>query len=215
MLQARFPNDERDAHHSALMRAALVGDTRAVKEMLGHGTNVNARDKEGRTALMFAVVNHHLNTAQTLLNYGADVKVKANDGFTALMLAVLGGDTEIVEALLAGGADPNQANVLVGCTALSLATERGYSVIAHLIRESSARELAIQRMVNNPTDRVVNAPASEERKIDAKSIAGIPSRCQCGADVWTDRTDGAGAETTSAANERRRATLGGSSQSVH
>ena len=43
--------------HTQLMRAALAGDLKTVKMFLESGADVNARNDEGRTALMFAAVN--------------------------------------------------------------------------------------------------------------------------------------------------------------
>ena len=48
-----------------------------VKALLLSGADVNARNHEGRTALMFAIVNLHTSTVQTLLDFGADVNVQA------------------------------------------------------------------------------------------------------------------------------------------
>ena len=51
-----------------LMRAALNGQRETVKALLLNGADVNARNHQGRTALMFAIVNLHTSTVQTLLD---------------------------------------------------------------------------------------------------------------------------------------------------
>jgi ankyrin repeat protein len=46
------------------MRAALEGDTAHVKALLRRGANVNVKDLEGHTALMFAVVKKSNGSAR-------------------------------------------------------------------------------------------------------------------------------------------------------
>ena len=68
MSHAEMTIDAKDeGEHLQLMSAALDGQTETVKALLRHGVDVNARTHEGRTALMFAVINMHAATVQTLL----------------------------------------------------------------------------------------------------------------------------------------------------
>lgn len=118
--------------HTALMYAALSGQTADVAALLADGADVNANDREGRTALMFAAVNLHSATVSALLDHGADVNARANDGGTALMLAVCGGAVEIVQSLLERGADVSATFTMTSRTALVIATEHGYTKIVDL-----------------------------------------------------------------------------------
>jgi ankyrin repeat protein len=121
------------------MCAALEGDTARVKVLLNHGANVNATDLEGRTALMFAAINLHLDIVEMLLERGADVNARANDGATALMLAASCGDAAIVQALLNRGADKSGTFTWTGKTAAILAAEKGYTVIVDLLKRLMTR----------------------------------------------------------------------------
>ena len=106
--------------------------------MLRRGVDVNARNAEGRTALMFAVINMHAATVQTLLEFGADVNAQADDGFTPLILAACSGDARIAQALLNNGADTRKT-LTSGQTALSHAAEHGYSEIVVLLKRAMTR----------------------------------------------------------------------------
>jgi uncharacterized protein len=61
------------------MRAALDGNTERVKELIHRCADINQRDDNGRTALMFAAINMHYETMKVLLEYGAEVNVKSNE----------------------------------------------------------------------------------------------------------------------------------------
>ena len=94
--------------------------------------------KDGRTALMFAIVNLHTSTVQTLLDFGADVNIQAEScGCTPLLLAAGSGDIGITRALLTRGADP-ETICRPGRTALLVARERGYSDIVELFKRPLA-----------------------------------------------------------------------------
>jgi len=115
------------------MCAALEGKTAAVKALLHRGVDVNARDSEGHTALMFAVINLHQVIAKLLLEQGADVNASANNGTTALILAAACGDIAIVRVLLKKGADRNDKYVGTDRTAAVIAAEKGYFDIVDLL----------------------------------------------------------------------------------
>ena len=54
-----------------------------VEAVIMNGANVNAKDKGGRTALIFAARSCHTETAELLLKHGADVNARNKDGWTA------------------------------------------------------------------------------------------------------------------------------------
>ncbi|MEE3337333.1 MAG: ankyrin repeat domain-containing protein [Candidatus Latescibacterota bacterium] len=60
-----------------LLRAAKNGNARNVRLMLTRGSDVNAADETGATALMHSANNGHLESAQALLEAGADAEDRA------------------------------------------------------------------------------------------------------------------------------------------
>ena len=82
-----------------LVYFAEGGKMEAVSLLLKAGADVNAKDKDGLTALMWASVKGHLEIADILLKAGADVNTKGHDGRTALMWASVRGHPEIASML--------------------------------------------------------------------------------------------------------------------
>jgi len=100
--------------------AAALGNIEAVKQHLAAGTDVNAKDQNGRIPLQLAAMKGHKEVAELLIAEGADVNAKSNGGSTPLHYAAHNSHKEIVELLIANGADVN-AKDAQGYTPLGLA----------------------------------------------------------------------------------------------
>ncbi|MGI9548613.1 MAG: ankyrin repeat domain-containing protein [Bdellovibrionales bacterium] len=133
------------ASNSLLIRAAKKGNVSEVKKLLAEGADVNARDSDGRTALLATMLSvakgtpeEQLQIINILLAAGADVNVRGNDfGKTALMRSVdpwsLGsGNTRIINVLIVAGADLN-ARSNWGKTALMYAASNYLKAVNVLI----------------------------------------------------------------------------------
>jgi ankyrin repeat protein len=83
--------------------AAMVGDTAEVQRFLKEGSDVNAKDDKGNTALILAVERGHLEVVKLLLENHADVNVKAS-GETALDIAQRNRFNEMYTVLRSNGA---------------------------------------------------------------------------------------------------------------
>jgi hypothetical protein len=72
---------------TTLIMAARERSTSMVRLLLDHGSDVNATNDNGRTALMEASLWGRLETTETLLSRGADRHMRDNRKMTALNLA--------------------------------------------------------------------------------------------------------------------------------
>ncbi|MDD5108021.1 MAG: ankyrin repeat domain-containing protein [Candidatus Omnitrophica bacterium] len=96
---------------SLVMFAVTFGQSETVKLLLDKGADVNVRNSEGMTPLMYAAGRFvEIETVKLLLNKGVDVNVKANDGRTVLSIVESSSNIksdikkEIVELLRKAGA---------------------------------------------------------------------------------------------------------------
>jgi hypothetical protein len=71
-----------------LLTEAAKGRTAEIKALLDHGADIEAIDRDGRTALMLAAKHGRLETVRLLLARGAKTDIRDRDGDTAYMLAV-------------------------------------------------------------------------------------------------------------------------------
>ena len=94
-----------DERGESLRGAAAAGDLAAVNALLGSVTDVDARDRSGRTALMLAIMNgKHADVVDALLAHGAAVDAVAPGGVRPLQIARAKGNAKIIDSLLRAGA---------------------------------------------------------------------------------------------------------------
>jgi ankyrin repeat protein len=84
------------------------------------GANRERQSELGRTALMLAAQNGHLEVVKVLLQAGVDREKQDKDGYTALMQAAINGRLELVKFLVQTGVDREKRDKK-GKTALDLA----------------------------------------------------------------------------------------------
>jgi len=96
--------------------------------LLTKGADADARDKAGRTPLVFAVQNNARDEVELLIAHGADVKAVDTSGLTPLHWAR---NAEVANLLLAKGADVS-ARALDGHTPLFFAAQHGAKAVVEL-----------------------------------------------------------------------------------
>ncbi len=102
-LKTRIPEEAKEALEQKgidyttdfFMKSADNGDIEAVKLFIASGIDVNIKDKDGRTALMYAsgrITSGQTATVNALLAKGADVNAKDKNGMTVLIGATFSGN---------------------------------------------------------------------------------------------------------------------------
>jgi len=120
--------------HGTIHSAARNGDIEEVKEFLAAGTDVNAKDKDGWTALLMAASRGKKEIVKLLLAKGAKVNAKSNNGTTPLHMS---SKAEVAELLIANGADVN-ARTQKGSTPLHFSAQHAASHIVKLLIPNGA-----------------------------------------------------------------------------
>ncbi|MDB5737431.1 MAG: ankyrin [Sphingomonas bacterium] len=113
---------------TALHIVAKRRDLAWLQYMLAKGADMNARDRDGNTALADAAQIGWAEGARQLIEVGATVDLGNNRGETPLILATNSHDLPTVKTLIAGGADPKITDHVAGMSAHDYATRDGRSV---------------------------------------------------------------------------------------
>lgn len=119
------------------------GDLSAVQQALKTGADVNCREEDGGTPLMFAAVGGHIQLVRFLLENGADLHAVQRDGYTALHFAAIFGHAGIVEELVSAGASTEARNN-AGKTALDIVTStlaKTHGAVAAVLRQHSQKDV--------------------------------------------------------------------------
>lgn len=119
-----------------LHAAATAGDLVALEALISAGAALDARDGDGRTALMAATVARQAAAVRVLLDAGADVDIRDDRLDNPFLYAGAEGLLDILRLANEAGADPAITNRFGGI-ALIPAAERGHvEVVRYLLAES-------------------------------------------------------------------------------
>jgi ankyrin repeat protein len=116
----------------------MKGDAATVRALLKQGSDVNAAQGDGMTALHWAAIKNDAALAQVLLYAGANVRATTRiNGYTPLFLASQYGYAEVMATLLDAGSDP-KATSTTGSTPLMLAAASGNVAAVKLLLDAGA-----------------------------------------------------------------------------
>jgi ankyrin repeat protein len=145
-----------------LAEAAFVCDFVRVRELLHRGADVDARDEDGRTPLISAVLGGSVGLMGLLLESGADIKARDNEGWTALHFAAQEHEVEIAHILVARGADVNAQD------------DDGASVLWRAVFSSAGRDDIVQLLLQNGAkDDLPNKAGETPRQLAERLGTGV------------------------------------------
>ena len=135
------------------------GHVEAVRALVEHGADLNAKAERGKTPLVLASDRGHAEVVAVLLNGGADPNPNPDyHTWTPLRRAARNGHTEAVRLLLEAGANP-MAGDSHGETPLEIAVKYGHTDIAALMRAAAGEE--VDRDFQMPVEPVQNLASLE------------------------------------------------------
>jgi len=137
-------NESTTAIQTRLLTAAATGDSVTVRELLAQGSDIEARDANGRSALLLATHQDAVEVARILIDAGANVNAMDNITDSPFLYAGAEGRLEILRMTLLRGADLASVN-RYGGTALIPAAHHGH---IETVRELLDTEIDIDH-VNN------------------------------------------------------------------
>jgi ankyrin repeat protein len=123
------------AAYRGLHAAAAQGSVDDIRQLAQAGSDLNARDSNGRTPLHVAAFKGHGAAAQALIAAGADSSLLDNQRYDALTIAAVMDDVPTLKTLLAAGASAKLVTSVYDGTALIAAAHLGHDgVVRELIR---------------------------------------------------------------------------------
>jgi ankyrin repeat protein len=131
-----------DSGETALHMVTRRGDLNWVGFLIGKGANVDARDRDGNTPLLIAVISRWTEGVALLTKVKAQVDVQNRLGETALLKAVQGRDSYNAKALIDAGASPDISDSSGISARSAAANDPRAAAIEKLLKEVPVRKAA-------------------------------------------------------------------------
>ncbi len=175
------PNIANEKGNTPLIISASLGDLASVQDLLAYRADLNAYNKDGNTALIYAARYNHPQVIKMMLlpqtmQTPLDVNAQNKAGETALYWGAAKGNVEVVKRLLAAGADPTIA-AKNGLVPAAVAQKNGRTQVLEwfnkdirevenaIIEEDNAEILAKQKedAAKNKKDDIFGAAAKGDQ----------------------------------------------------
>jgi len=125
-------------NNKELVMAARTNDVERATRALQANINIDLKNEDGYTALMYAVNSGSADVAKVILDNRARINLQDRDGYSALMIAAFRGNAEMMEFLLTYKPDVNLRH-RSGRTALIMATWKGTTPMVERLIKAGAR----------------------------------------------------------------------------
>lgn len=124
--------------YKTIYEAAAKGDLADVKRHLQKGTDVNIKDDNDWTPLLYSAFNGKQDVVVFLISKGADVNAASRiTGWTPLHVAADKGHLEVVKIMVGAGANVN-AKDNVGMTPIRSAIGDGHKDVIEFLKQQGA-----------------------------------------------------------------------------
>ncbi len=144
---------DRDSLDSALLLAAMLGETAVIDALTNYGASVYARMEDGRTPLMLAAENGHTESVELLMDIGASRFTTDNQGRSAAQIALENEEGEIA-ALLSREPRPDEL-------ALDSPSDVAESMAAYVAAAANETPEAAEKMIAQTDDGQITSDVGE------------------------------------------------------
>jgi len=140
-IQYKSPKDD---NITALILASKLGKYDFVLSLIKAGSDLEAKDSKGLTAIFYSVLNNHKNVFDCLIDHKADITIVNNEGRTLLHIAAINGNIDITKSLIeTKKLDYNKCDI-EGMSAFLYATKNGHiNVLKYLISKKVNTDISI------------------------------------------------------------------------
>ncbi|KAK3596502.1 hypothetical protein CHS0354_007409 [Potamilus streckersoni] len=131
--------------HTCLMYAAVHRNADTSKLLITYGADVNAKNDQSETAILYAIFRDDLNLVKILLEAGTDPNTlqSTDEKNSILLLTAYDGQYDFMKTIIDHGADVNLENSM-GYTPMHISAWNGYLDCVKLLLEHGAKH-------DNPT----------------------------------------------------------------